>query len=324
MVKNLSLILLGGLLGTILTVIFFHPSANPTVPIRAGGFKLINPLLECDQANLNSELQPFKSKVENLVNNHLKSGSASHISVYFRDMNNGPWFGINEKEDFAPASLLKVPVMMSLFKQAESDPTLLQKTITATQSANPNDPATIKPKNSMLPGKNYTMGELVEKMIASSDNYAVALIYQNFDLSKLLKTYQDLGVSGSSNQSPDQYMNVKTYASFFRILFNSSYLNPEMSEKALEILSQSEFTEGLRAGIPNAITVAHKFGEREISNLELVQLHDCGIVYYPTHPYLLCIMTRGKDIPSLASIIKNLSSLIYTEVSRQYQSITNQ
>ncbi len=50
---------------------------------------------------------PFKDRVNELVEGMLSAGRASHISVYFRDLNNGPWFGINEKEEFSPASLLK-------------------------------------------------------------------------------------------------------------------------------------------------------------------------------------------------------------------------
>jgi beta-lactamase class A len=320
MAKNIFLILVGIILGGGIVKSLSHPQKNSVVPIRSGGYHLINPLLECDQVDVSSELQPFKYKVENLINNYLKSGPASHISVYFRDMNNGPWFGINEKEDFAPASLLKVPVMMSILKQAEADPQLLQKSYTATDSADANAKEIVKPKETLIVGHSYTTNELIERMIAQSDNNALNLIYSHLDLSQLLKTYQDLGVSGSATYNPDQYMSVKTYASFFRILFNSSYLNPDMSEKALEILSQSNFTDGLRAGVPVNINVAHKFGERKLANSNQVQLHDCGIVYYPNHPYLLCVMTRGKDIASLASVIKNISSLIYAEVSRQYSS----
>jgi len=319
MLKNFLFLLVGLVLGGGVIWFFHHPQNDSVKPIRSGGYKLINPLLECDQADFTDELKPFKSKVESLTTGYLTSNKISHVSVYFRDLNNGPWFGINERETFSPASMLKVPVMMSIFKLAESDPQILKQNIFATFSADANAKEAIKPSVTLINGKNYTLLEIIEKMIANSDNNAVPLIYQNFDSQHLLKTYRDLGIYGSNDFDPNQYMSVKTYASFFRILYNSSYLDPELSEKALEILSSSDFTDGLRGGIPDTIPIAHKFGERELPAFQSFQLHDCGIIYYPGHPYLLCIMTRGDSLSSLSSVIKNISSLVYSQVENQYK-----
>ena len=115
-------------------------------------------------------------------------------------------------------------------------------------------------------------------------------------------------------------MPVRMYASFFRVLFIASYLNKEMSQKALAYLMRSDFNEGIVAGVPPSVLVAHKFGERVSgARLEDRQLHDCGIVYYPNSPYLLCIMSRGSDFTTLDDIIKDLSLLVYKEVDRRHR-----
>jgi beta-lactamase class A len=112
-------------------------------------------------------------------------------------------------------------------------------------------------------------------------------------------------------------MNIKEYVSLFRVLFNVSYLNKEASEKALELLTRVEFKDGLPAGLPANIVVAHKFGERIVNGLS--QLHDCGIVYYPSHPYLICIMTRGADFTQLSKHIQEISKITYDEMKEMYQ-----
>jgi len=100
-----------------------------------------------------------------------------------------------------------------------------------------------------------------------------------------------------------------------RILYNSSYLNFEMSNKALMLLTQTDFPNGLVAGVPDSVVVAHKFGEQK--NGDEQQLHDCGIVYYQENPYILCVMTKGYEIPELASIIKEISQQVYNEVKQR-------
>jgi hypothetical protein len=79
----------------------------------------------------------------------------------------------------------------------------------------------------------------------------------------------------------------------------------------------TEFDQGIVAGVPKGVTIAHKFGEREVVGEPEKQLHDCGIVYYPKHPYLICIMTRGSDFEKLAQGIRELSELVYKEIDEK-------
>ncbi len=51
------------------------------------------------------------------------------IGIYVRNLNNGPWFGINEDEKYSPASLMKVPILITFLKWIESDPNILTRKI---------------------------------------------------------------------------------------------------------------------------------------------------------------------------------------------------
>ena len=214
---------------------------------------------------------------------------------------------------YSPASLLKLPVMMAYFKKVESDPELLKKKVKYLgkevllgQS--------IKPDRQIEKGKEYTVEDLIFRMMIYSDNAALTLLEENIEPILIDKVTLDLGVETATEKSPDDFMSVKGYAGLFRILYNASYIEKSYSEKALDILSHTEFDKGLVAGIPKGVTIAHKFGEREIGN-NIKQLHDCGIVYH-TRPYLLCVMTRGKDLNVLANIISQISKLTYDSVQK--------
>ena len=85
-----------------------------------------------------------------------------------------------------------------------------------------------------------------------------------------------------------------------------------MSNRALGILSESMFKDGIVAGVPKGTIVAHKFGEQKNGNVQ--QLHDCGIVYYKPNPHLLCVMTQGDNIDELKPVIQDVSKKVYEEV----------
>jgi len=168
-------------------------------------------------------------------------------------------------------------------------------------------------------GESYTVDELLRRMIAYSDNNSAALLEQTVKIDLLRQTYYDLGIrSPYAMKAEDDYISVNNYASIFRILYNASYQSKLMSEKALEYLAESAFKGGLVGGIPEGIVVAHKFGEWESGdNKEIKQLHDCGIVYYPNHPYLLCVMTRGNSFEYLDDSIREISHAVHEGIRRQ-------
>ena len=57
--------------------------------------KLTNPLLDCD-LNSNMSIVPVNSIQKQLINKISEFQNVSEVSVYFRDLNNGGSFGINE------------------------------------------------------------------------------------------------------------------------------------------------------------------------------------------------------------------------------------
>ncbi len=280
---------------------------------HSGQARLTNKLLDFDIPPSN-ELGDYKGKLEEIIKNRLQNKKAGKISVYFRDLNNGPWIGVNEKEKFIPASLLKVPLMMTYFKKAEKDPAILKKKYTYKKDAF--GISSTQKYLSITPLKDnseYTVNELIRRMIVNSDNESLFILSSNIDVDDQNQLYSKLGFPLPENVSySSEFISPRNIGSFFRVLYNATYLNEEMSEKALQLLTETDFDRGIVAGVPKGVTVAQKYGEREENGI--LELHDCGIIYFPEHPYILCIMTEGTDYDTLRTIIKDISQLTYEQV----------
>jgi beta-lactamase class A len=289
--------------------------------MREGGYRFINPLLECEgERDLmrNEELRPFRNKVETYVRDRMRYPGVERVSIYFRELNDGIWFSIGDTERFAPASLRKVPMLITLLKQAERTPGLLNRKVRFDLESDHTLPQTIKPAQTLSPGKEYSITELLRRMIVYSDNNAFFQLSKAVDPEEFARTYDMLAMRAPDAAGPEDFLSVQTYASFFRVLFNATYLDKPSSEQALSLLAQVDFKSGIVAGVPADLLVAHKFGEHRDLDGTNVQLHDCGIVYYPQHPYLLCIMTRGTSLEYLDDAIATISKVVYEEVNAQH------
>ena len=286
--------------------------------------KLINPLLACDTTESinDKELKPLKQKLEKLISQQKSSELTERVSVYYRNLNDGHWTGINEDDGFVPASLIKVPLLIAYMKMAESNPKILDQEYTYNAEDEDENQEVQKPPTPFIKGKAYTVRELLFRMIAYSGNNSHVILAQHVDPNYLAEVYTDLGLSHSDfSQSniTDNSVSPKAFSTFFRILYNASYLNYEYSQQALQLMVDSTFKDGLVAGLPSYIKVAHKFGERTVvdnatNQVYFRELHDCGIIYYPSNPYLLCVMTQGNNFDNLKTVISDISRLVYEEM----------
>jgi beta-lactamase class A len=299
-----------------------------------GAYQFTNPLLLCNSAqdSASSQYSKLNDQITSFIQNsttqtYAKNADVETVSVYYRDLNSGKWFGINENEQYSPASLLKVPVMIAYYKQAQTDAGFLTSKLTYTGATDSNTDETFKSQYDIVPGT-YTVSDLIKAMIVNSDNNALDLLSQDLNQSILNQLYTYLGVPVDANNNAD-FMTAMSYSQFFRILYNATYLSKVNSENALELLVSADFPDGLRAGVPASIPIAQKFGERSDQYPDGVvqerDLHDCGIVYYPSNPYLLCVMTKmivgntepagsgaaQEDFQNLAGIIGGISKIVY-------------
>jgi len=280
------------------------PSNNE---VHQSGYQFISPLLECATPHYLIK-NKLETELKDIIDTNIKKRNISHASVYLRDLNNGLSLDIYKDEKFTPASLLKVPLMMAYFKLAESDPAILDKKLKV-ETNDSHLVQNIAPAYHLEVGKEYTVLDIIKSMIIYSDNHGVDTLLRNINPDTLNLIYQDLNIKNPKDSDPENFMSVQEYSSFFRILYNASYLNKEMSEKALQIMSLSQYKQGLRANIPESVTISHKFGERIFEDIK--QLHDCGIVYQEKNPYLLCIMTRGENFNDMSFTIRELSDMVY-------------
>lgn len=279
-------------------------------------YKYVNPLLTCGDipAAPTGKIKRAESETQDYITLRKNQGTVQDISVYYRDLNEGGGFSIDGDNTFSPGSLLKLPMMMTVYMKVENDPDFLSRDVEFASSSQI-VPFTqeIPAKDPIVLGKRYSMDQLVQHMILDSDNNATNLVYETMGLSTVNDTFRDFGLQEPS-PGADYYISVKDYSNFFRALYNATFLSPDLSEKALKLLSMVQFKDGLVAGVPAGVAVAHKFGEREVGIVD--QLHDCGIIYANNHPYILCVMTRGTDVDTLSKVVADISKIVYNDTNK--------
>jgi beta-lactamase class A len=288
---------------------------NPLVQTRenTAEYQYINPLLFVDSPDPAPEFSNLRQKLAAYIDGATARGEAEAVSVYFRDANTGRWTGVNEDETYDPSSMLKVAMMMGYLREAAKNPALWNQQLDYTPRRDPGQ--NYPPAQTLAPGR-HSVRQLVEAMIINSDNDALTALY-NHDREIFVEVLKRLQIPPPPDIATADFMSPKTYSRLFRTLYSATYLSPDLSEAALNLLAHTNFTRGFVAGLPAGTVIAHKFGEHTLVSQKqptIRQLHECGLIYYPGNPYLLCVMTRGRDFGALEKILADLARISYEGV----------
>lgn len=276
---------------------------------RIEGYDYIKPLLFVDEDCEADALVGIREKVNAIFEKYEASGDLNSASFYMK--NHEGWTLINGGEKYEPGSLFKVPLLIAALKMNEDRPGFLDRKVLFEHPFPIGRAANIKSKT-LTVGKTYSIRELLEYMIQYSDNDATCLLEINMDMRILQKLFADIGLEVPNMSADKFYFTPRDYSSFMRIIYNAGYLTIKDSEYAAELLSKCDFKDGIVKGIPENIKVAHKFGET--GNETEKQLHETGIVYMGNKPYLITIMTKGKDFGKLSQLLADVSAAVYQEM----------
>lgn len=288
-----------------------------TQPIRESdhSYEFIHPLLSyrIPSANMDSEFAQLRSNIDAFVQSEKQANSIQNFSLYFSELDKGRWIGLNEDDKFTPASLMKVAIMIAYYKRAENDPQFLDTALTYSSEVHSHVLRdTFASPTVLHVGEKYAINDLIKRMIIDSDNGAKQLLQESINASDLDHVFENLNMPVPTDDS--YVISPRRYSLFFRVLFNGTYLTKDLSERALQLLSQTTFKDGIIAGLPEDTIVSHKFGEH-VGGTDGLELHDCGIVYYKPSPYFICMMTRGQNLQDLEQTMSAVSKLIYDHVA---------
>lgn len=232
------------------------------------------------------------------------------FGFYFEYLPTGTSIGVNEKTEFHAASLFKVPVIMAYYRlrerlQIKNDPEMEVK-----EEHIDDDFGTLYQKGI---GHKLRMSEAIRLSLEESDNTAARIVATNVQESDFNAVYSGVDIDLQSDED-GAIMTAKNYSSILKALYFAAVLNKDSSNEILEYLSKSEFNDKLAAGVDPNIKVAHKIGDFVDKDTGQKAYMDCGIVYYPRRPYLLCMVSKTDE--ETASIrMSNLSRTVYDYIS---------
>lgn len=320
---GLALLILGFFLGYVANQNNQPAVAKHGTILRSSGYQFVSPVLFSDFGNdiTTPVLKGREEEIEKQIDGMKSSTSLKKMSVYYRNLNTSQQVVVDNGEKYFPASLSKLPLAMAYYKLDEASPGLLDTSGELNFEQDYNANQEIGPQEFPVSGQSYSIRQLIEMMLKYSDNTSFNLLLGRSEATDTLrKLFSDIKLFYPYDQTEvKEVFNVKEIGRFYRLLHNATYLNAANSESLLQQLTQSTYKQAIVGGVPQEVKVAHKYGletQRDMQgNLVGRQLHDCGIVYTPNNPYLLCIMTKSGagDLSQIEQDIAKISKLVYDQ-----------
>jgi beta-lactamase class A len=251
--------------------------------------------------------------------------SGADVGIAFETLDGRLTWSSRGDDVFHAASTMKIPVMIELFHQVRegkvklSDPLPVKNEF---HSLVDGSVFTLKPADDSetdlykAVGQTRTLDQLCDLMVTVSSNFATNLLIQKFGIDNVRATVTSLHANGmdikrgvEDQKAFDKGLNNTTTAHGLATLLvaiaNGKAVDADSSAKMVEILERQKFNEGIPAGVPANIRVAHKTGE--ITKIH----HDAGIVY-AERPFVIVVLVRGiEDFKQSSALIAGITRDLY-------------
>ncbi len=229
----------------------------------------------------------------------------------FRDLKNPQTaIFINEKTTLHPASTMKTPVMLEVYKQAAAGKFKLKDSIrlhNQFKSIVDGSPYSLTEEDDSELGLYARLGgkasidEVIYAMITRSSNLATNLLIELVDPRQINLTLNQIGIKDlvvmrgvEDDKAFAKGLNNRTNALDLLLLFEKlgqkTALDPISCEKMLQVLREQHFNDAIPAQLPANVAVAHKTGWITRHR------HDSGLVELPDgRKYGLVILSKDWE-----------------------------
>lgn len=232
------------------------------------------------------------------------------VGIYFEYLTTGSSIGVNDQMEVEIGSLGKVPAVMAVYKDIEDRELTLETKVIVEERHINNLFGSLWKKGA---GTQLTVDEAIRIALIESDNTAINVLLDKIDEEIQYAVFDELDLP-KETIGAFPVMSPKSYASVFRNLYLSSYLEYQHSNAILETLTKTDFNDKLPSGLPRGVEMSHKIGVFTQPDGQTVY-NDCGIVYVPERPYILCVMAAADENTARQEMIA-YSKMVYSYVAQ--------
>lgn len=245
------------------------------------------------------QLEPLRARLQARVSQH-----KGVVGVAIIDLTSGDTLSIRGDERFPTASLIKLPILVELFHQIDAG------------RIKWNDPLTLIAADK-VPGAGMlqhfstphqlTIGDAATLMISVSDNTATNLLIDKVGIRGVNARMDTLGFR-DTDLFAKVFLRARTtidsagsarwglgattpreMASILAQLHRGKLVSDSSARRIIDLLKLQTVRDRIPRLLPAGTVVAHKTGEVDDSK------NDCGVVYAPNRPYVVCLFTRENS-----------------------------
>ncbi len=251
------------------------------------------------------EIADLKSQLLNLG----KEYKSITPAIYVWEYEQGRYVDINASELYPAASIIKLPILVRMFKSIEANQFTIYDEMKFSEVYRSSGSGSLQYSQA---GKTYSMDNLAKIMIQESDNSSTNMIMSKMGgMEDVNAGLRDWGISTTYVRTwlPDlQGTNKTTAKDMAKILYNldnPGFLNVNSREYIVDYMSHVKNNRLIQAGLGEGALFIHKTGD--IGTM----LGDAGIVFAPNGKrYIVVILAKrpynsqqGKDFIVKASEI---------------------
>lgn len=235
-------------------------------------------------------------------------------AIFVWDYDSGKYVDIKASKLYPTASIIKIPVLIQLFKSIEANQLTIYDEMYLTSYYKADGSGELK--NRQI-GSKYTMDQLAREMITVSDNSATNMIVSAVggmpDVNAGIRSW-GLKNTYINNWLPDiegtNYSTAKDLATMLYNLDNPGFLNINSREYIVDYMSHVENNRLIQAGLDPKALFIHKTGDIGKT------LGDAGIVFAPNGKKYICVIlaNRPYNSPLGKDFIQKASNIIYTNM----------
>lgn len=236
--------------------------------------------------------------------------------VYAIDLKGGWGYGARSEETFYSASVIKIPVMVAVYRRVEQGKLSLSERFPIKEEDWAAGAGGLRWQE---PGTKQTVGDYLWLMMVKSDNVATnALIRKVGGRDYVNEVAASMGAEDTvlrqkvtdqraAAPSLDNRTTPRDMAAMLQSIYENEAASPENCRNMMELMQENDVVNWAESGLPSDVSMANKSGW--IDGV----FNDVGIVGYKDRPYAIAILSKyGPDQPSNAKpMLKDTSKAVF-------------